>query len=107
MGRFPPRRTWPRGRVVPGRQRVGRQTPLGGIRHGDIWLADALAEAAWAAAPSKDTYLSARFWRIAVAGADGRRKKKAAVAVAHKILIIPYYLMSTEGALYETEPPRV
>ena len=40
--------------------------------------------------PSRDTYLSARFWRLA------RRigKKKAAVAVSHSILVICWHLLS-------------
>ena len=51
---------------------------------GDVWLADILTQCAWAAARTRDTYLSAQFWRLA------RRigKKKAAVAVGHSILVI-------------------
>jgi hypothetical protein len=47
------------------------------------WLTDALIQAAWAATRSKDTWLSARFWRLA------RRigKKKALVATAPAIVI--------------------
>jgi transposase len=45
---------------------------------------------AWAAARSRDTYLSAQYWRLA------RRigKKKAAVAVGHSILVIAWYLLT-------------
>jgi hypothetical protein len=45
---------------------------------------------AWAAARSRDTYLSAQYWRLA------RRigKKKAAVAVGHSILVIAWHLLT-------------
>ena len=48
------------------------------------------------AARTRDTYLSARFWRLA------RRigKKKAAVAVGHSILVISWHLL-TEDADYD------
>jgi transposase len=51
-----------------------------------------LTECAWAAARSRDTYLSAQYWRLA------RRigKKKAAVAVGHSILVIAWHLLSDD-----------
>jgi hypothetical protein len=52
-------------------------------------LIDILTQSAWCAARTRDTYLSAQFWRLA------RRigKKKAAVAVAHSILVICWHLL--------------
>jgi transposase len=49
-----------------------------------------LIECAWAAARSRDSYLSAPYWRLA------RRmgKKKAAVAVGHSILVIAWHLLT-------------
>jgi transposase len=51
-----------------------------------------LIECAWAAARSRDTYLSAQYWRLA------RRigKKKAAVAVGHSILVIAWHLLAND-----------
>ena len=48
-------------------------------------------ECAWAAARSRDTYLSAQFWRLA------RRigKKKAAMAVGHSILVVTWHLLAS------------
>jgi transposase len=45
-----------------------------------------------AAARSRDTYLSAQFWRLA------RRigKKEAAVAVGHSILVIAWHLLAND-----------
>jgi transposase len=57
---------------------------------GNRWLGEILNQCAWSAARSRDTYLSAQFWRLA------RRigKKKAAVAVSHSILAICWYLLA-------------
>ena len=51
-----------------------------------------LIECAWAAARSRDSYLSAQYWRLA------RRigKKKAAVAVGHSILVIAWHLLADD-----------
>ncbi len=80
----------PGNNVTGGRRRSGRTT--GGNR----WLGDVLTECAWAAARTRDTYLSAQFWRLA------RRigRKKAAMAVGHSILVIAWHLLS-EGCDYE------
>jgi hypothetical protein len=48
-----------------------------------------LVEAASGAGRSRDTYLSAQCRRLAAR----RGKKKAAVAVAHSILVISYHLL--------------
>ncbi len=57
-----------------------------------MWLRDILTQCAWAAARTRDTYLSAQFWRLA------RRigKKKAAVAVGHSILVISWHLLTND-----------
>jgi hypothetical protein len=73
-------------------------TPTGGKRRsgtptkGNRWLGEVLVECAWAAARSRDTYLSAQYWRLA------RRigKKKAAVAVGHSILVVAWHLLSND-----------
>lgn len=86
--------------LCPGHNESGGKRRSGRTRHGDTWLADALIEAAWAAARSKDAYLAAKFWRVAGPRADGARKKKAAVAVAHKILIGAYAIMAAPDVVY-------
>jgi transposase len=55
-------------------------------------LGEVLIECAWAAARSRNTYLSAQYWRLA------RRigKKKAAVAVGHSILVIAWHLLTND-----------
>ena len=89
MSVFRPPPTWPPGRAAApatmctgGKRRSGRPTK------GNRWLGEVLTECAWAAARSRDTYLSAQFWRLA--GRIG--KKKAAMAVGHSILVIAWHL---------------
>jgi hypothetical protein len=58
-------------------------------RPGDTWLRAALVDAAHAAARSKNTYLAAQYARPA-----GRRgPQRAAVAVAHSIVVISHHLL--------------
>ncbi|MCA1681764.1 MAG: IS110 family transposase [Actinobacteria bacterium] len=78
--------------VAPGNNITGGKRGSGKTTKGDVWLIDILTQCAWAAARTRDTYLSAQFWRLA------RRigKKKAAVAVAHSILIICWHLLTND-----------
>ena len=66
-----------------GKRRSGR------TRKGNRWLRQALAVAAQAAGHSKNSYLGARFRRLAAR----RGKKRATVAVAHTILRIIYHML--------------
>lgn len=97
MGRFPDAghlASW--AGVCPGHHESAGKRSSGRTRRADVWLQSALVEAAWAAARTKDTYLSAQFWRLA--GRIG--KKKAAMAVAHSILVIAYHIMANPDEVY-------
>jgi transposase len=74
----------------PGNNRTGGKRRSGKTTKGNRWLGEVLIECAWAAARSRDTYLSAQYWRLA------RRigKKKATVAVGHSILVIAWHLLT-------------
>jgi len=74
----------------PGNNVTGGKRRSGRTNKANVWLGDALIECAWAAARSRDTYLSAQFWRLA------RRigKKKATMAVSHSILVICWHLLT-------------
>jgi transposase len=76
----------------PGNNRTGGKRRSGKPTKGNRWLGEVLIECAWAAARSRDTYLSAQYWRLA------RRigKKKAASAVGHSILVIAWHLLAND-----------
>ena len=76
----------------PGNNKTGGKRRSGKTTKGNRWLGDILTECAWAAAHTRDTYLSAQFWRLA------RRigKQKAAIAVGHSILVIAWHLLSND-----------
>ena len=76
----------------PGNNRTGGKRRSGKPTKGNRWLGEMLTECAWAAARSRDTYLSAQYWRLA------RRigKKKAAMAVGHSILVIAWHLLAND-----------
>jgi len=78
--------------LCPGNNVTGGKRKSGRTNKGDRWLREILVECAWAAARSRDTYLSAQFWHLA------RRigKKRAAVAVAHSILVIAWHLLKDD-----------
>ena len=78
--------------VAPGNNITGGKRGSGKTTKGDVWLIDILTQCAWGASRTRDTYLSAQFWRLA------RRigKKKAAVAVAHSILVICWHLLTND-----------
>jgi transposase len=91
MGRFPTAAhlaSW--AGVCPGNNESAGKHGSGRTRKGSKWLRVALVEAAHAAARTKDSYLAAQYARL-----RGRRgPKKAALAVAHSILVIAWHLLS-------------
>lgn len=74
---------------------AGKRRPAG-TRHGSRHLRHALIEAARAAARTKGTFLSARYGRIA----RRRGPNKAAVAIAHSILVSVWHMLTT-GEIYQ------
>jgi transposase len=85
MSRFPTAAhlaSW--AKVCPGNNESAGKRKSGQTGHGNPWLRHALIEAARAAARTKNTYLAALYHRIAAR----RGANRAAVAVAHAILVI-------------------
>lgn len=75
--------------VCPGNDESAGRRRSGRTRKGSKWLRSALVESANAVAQGRRSYLASQYWRIA-----GRRgKRKAALAVAHSILVIGYHLL--------------
>ena len=78
--------------VCPGNDESAGKRKRGKTRKGNPWLRAALIEAAQAAGRSRDTYLGAQYHRLAAR----RGKQKAALAVAHSILVIAYHLVKDD-----------
>jgi transposase len=78
--------------MCPGHHQSGGKRLSGKTRKGSQWLRTALVEAAHAASHCKNSYLSAQYHRLAFR----RGKKRAAVALAHTLLIIVYHLLAQE-----------
>ena len=78
--------------VCPGNKQSAGKRLSGKTTAGNTHLRALLGEAAWAAARTKGTYLSAYYHRIA----RRRGKKKAIVALEHKLLVIIYHVLLTK-----------
>jgi len=70
-------------------------------RHGNKYLESLLVEVAWAAVRRKDSYLRAKFQRLAYR----RGAKKAIIAIAHSISKMLYHLIK-ERVRYEEPKPQ-
>ena len=76
--------------VAPGNNESAGKRRSGKTRHGNPALCKTLVQAAHAAARTKNTYLAAQYRRLAAR----RGANRAAVAVAHSILVIAYHLLT-------------
>lgn len=86
--------------VAPGSRESAGKRMGSGIRKGNVHLTTILVEAASAAVKSKTCHLAAVFHRLRAR----MGYKKAIVAIARKLLVIIYRLLSTRGAYQEPEP---
>ena len=83
--------------LCPGNDESAGKRRSGRTRKGNVWLRTALVEAALAAARTKDTYLAAQYRRLAAR----RGAKRAAVAVAHSLLVMVYALLTQQQVYHE------
>jgi transposase len=82
--------------LCPGHHESAGKRKSGKTRAGNKWLRRTLCQAAWAVTRKKNCYLAAQFKRLAAR----RGVKRAALAVAHSILLIGYHLLKT-GQSYQ------
>jgi len=76
--------------VCPGNNESAGKRKSSRIPKGNVYLKTALVEAASAAARAKGTYLRDKFYRLKAR----RGYRRAAVAIAHKILVSIYHMLS-------------
>jgi transposase len=98
LSRFPTARhlaSW--AGLCPGNDESAGKRRSGRTRKGSPWLRTALVEAAQAAARTKDTYLATQYRRLAAR----RGAKRAAVAVAHTLLVMVYALLTQRTTYHE------
>ena len=77
--------------VCPGNNESAGKQKMTPARKGNVHLRTALVEAAMAASRKKRSYLKDKFHRLRAR----RGTKRAAMAIAHKILIAVYHMLST------------
>jgi len=83
--------------VSPGSNESAGKNKSGRITYGNKYLRALLVEQGWAASRTKHTYLSSKYKSLV-----GRRgKKKAVIAVGHKILIAAYFIIRDKVAYDE------
>ncbi len=75
--------------MSPGSNERAGKNKSGRITYGNKYLRSLLVECGWAASRTKNTYLSSKYKSLV-----GRRgKKKAIIALGHKILIATYFII--------------
>jgi transposase len=88
--------------MCPGNHQSAGKRLSGRTRPGSPWLRVALTEAGYAAGRSKATVLGRQYRRLV----QRRGRKRAALAIGHRILVIAYALLTT-GTDYIDEGPDV
>lgn len=86
--------------VAPGNNESAGKRKSGKARKGNQKLRSALVEVARAASHTKNTYLASQYHRIAAR----RGANRAAMAVAHSILTIAYYILKRKQPYIELGP---
>src|SRR5439155_2030769 len=78
--------------VCPGNNESAGRRKSGRVTRGNVHLKTALVEAAQASTRAKGTYLRDKFYRLKAR----RGAKRAVVAIAHKILVAAYHMLSQQ-----------
>ncbi len=82
--------------VCPGNNESAGKRFSGRMRKGNRYLRRVLTQSAWSITHKKDCFLTSLFWRVAARGG----RKKAAMAVANRILTIAWHIINNEGTGY-------
>jgi transposase len=87
--------------MCPGNDQVAGKRRGGKTTKGDQWLRSMLVRVAWAAVHTKETVFQSRYRRWS----KRMGRKKALVAVSHKIPRVIYHLLETGTDYRETMAP--
>lgn len=87
-------------RLCPGTHESAGKRRSAGTGTGNNWLRTTLLESAWAASHARKSYLGAQYRRIS----KRRGPKRAAIAVAHTILVIAYHVLR-DGVTFQDLGP--
>ncbi len=87
-------------RICPGTHQSATKRRSTGTGTGNNWLRTTLLESAWAASHARKSYLGAQYRRIS----KRRGPKRAAIAVAHTILVIAYHVLRDGVAFHDLGP---
>ena len=87
--------------LCPGNDQSAGKRRSGKTTKGSQWLRTTLVQAAWAASHTKETIFGACYQRWA----KRMGKKKALMAVAHKILVVIWHLLKKGTAYREKSVP--
>lgn len=78
--------------LCPGNNESAGKKKSSRTTHGDKWLKSMIVQCAWAATRTKGTYLRSKYDSLV-----GRRgKKRALIAVGHKIMIAAYFILKNK-----------
>jgi transposase len=83
--------------LAPGNNQSGGKRYSGRTTKGNKPLASIMVQGAWSAARTKDTFLKARYHRLAAR----RGKKRAIVAVAHSMLVSAWHMLTYQQPYQE------
>lgn len=83
--------------MCPGSHESAGKRTSGRTRKGSPWLKVTLTEAAYAAGRTKHCHLAQRYHQLCAR----RGRKRANVALGHKILVIAYHLLTTETSYHD------
>jgi len=102
MSRFPSAAhfaSW--AKLCPGNDESAGKRRSGRTGLGSRWLRSTMVEAAWSASRVRNSYFAAQYHRLV----PRRGKRRAAVAVAHSMLIAIYHLIK-DGTIYQDLGPN-
>jgi transposase len=78
--------------LCPGNNESAGKHRSGHTTHGNPWLAEILVQAAWAATRQHDSWLRARYYRLA----KRLGRKRAIIAIAHSMIIAIWWMLSED-----------